>query len=125
MATITCEGCGYVRKGPKNTKLCKLCAIERDIKHHRDAKRPCNQTDCNEQFAPINRNDWVCGKCDLAAYEGPCLWCKAPHTQLLHKYLRVCLKCAKSPANRLPLLKALERDRYKRRAANGFGEPPA
>lgn len=121
MATITCRDCAAQRhRVPANTRYCKRCRILRDIDYWRRKTRTCS---CGAVFAPLDRNDGHCSKCDpgLRAHTGPCALSSrdAPHDgRYVHPALPVCASCARDPRQRQRLIAALERGQSARRTAN-------
>ena len=123
MATITCEKCGSTRTHcPSNTKLCRLCALERDLAFWGTATRKCRQLKsvrgdvCGAEFMPVVRGDVTCGTCARSIHQGDCRICEATDTHLLVRDLAVCLSCAKDPAKRTLILDALAKKRAARMA---------
>lgn len=128
MATITCRDCGYQRhRVPANTLYCKRCRLLRDIDYWRKNTRVCAEAGCRQVFAPLHRNDRWCSTHNpgLRAHSGTCGLAPrdAPHEgRYVHPSLPICADCARDPAKRRLLIKALENGQAARRRENGHDE---
>lgn len=85
----------------KNTKYCHVCRLERDLKFIGPKTTKC--WGCDKPFAPLNRNDMLCSKCDLvtgtADVEGVCGICDASGP-LYRQDIRICMACLRDPDKR-------------------------
>jgi hypothetical protein len=126
MATISCAECGDQRTGvPKNTLYCFRCRVLVNIEYWRRRTRRCS---CGEVFAPLDRGDRFCSKCDpgLRRHSGTCILSikdASPHEgRYADPRLPVCVKCLRSPTDRPKLIKALLTGQLRRRRENGWKE---
>lgn len=124
MATIICRDCGDERhRVPRNTLYCKRCRVLRNIDYWRKTTRRC--ADCDAPFAPLDRNDNWCSKCNpgLQAHRGPCALARGEHEGLyVTGSVPICADCMRDPAQRRFLISALSKGQAKRRAANNHKE---
>lgn len=122
MAIIQCADCGEERRGPKNTKYCHMCRLARDAEFWTGKTVKCRKDHggCGQAFAPINRNDSLCGKCNpgVSAWRGNCVLCGKDDTYRVMRTLAVCKSCARDPAKRVKFVKGLRRRQAERKAAN-------
>lgn len=110
LRTIECADCGAPRKTRKaNTKYCAICRLIRDLKYIDKATQKCIV--CDNRFAPLQRGEEVCGKCDLVpAYgdpRGKCALCETDDARLVNKDVNVCRECSTDPEKRTLLRRAL------------------
>lgn len=121
--TIHCEDCGAeYRTRRKNTRYCSACRLLRDLLWLADRKAKCVM--CDAQFAPLHSRDKLCAQCDFMHSadhgEGDCAVCRG-HGRLVRRGLAVCLPCAKDPARRDKIIKALGAKVRRNREAAGAG----
>ncbi len=111
--TIQCEDCGRKYETTrKNTKYCRVCRVFRDLAYLRALTKTC--VACDRDFAPMRRDDLLCGHCDPTTskqeVEGDCALCQV-HANLLHADIAVCKGCATDPEKRELFMKALAKKR--------------
>lgn len=113
---ISCEDCGNrYETNRKNTKYCRVCRVFRDAVYNASNTKKC--VSCEEKFAPINRGDMLCGRCNFARkIEGTCALCEKKKEDMVHESIAVCWPCATDPVKRPVLIRALAK---KRRATMG------
>jgi hypothetical protein len=119
--TIHCADCGHPRQtSRKNTKYCTVCRLFRDLAFLQTGGfkiRPCAV--CDTKFAPLNRNDALCAKCDIpkeSAVIGDCAFCETE--QRLHSdAVGICTGCLKEPKHAPKIFKAVGRKRLERTQA--------
>lgn len=99
---IQCVQCGSDHEAAKrNTTHCNVCRIVRDLAFIGPLTKKCFM--CQDKFAPMNRNDNLCAKCDYnhKSYgQGTCVLCKKPDMQLIRMDVSVCTTCARDPEQR-------------------------
>lgn len=113
---IECSDCGAPRLTRwKNTKYCFLCRLIRNLEFIGDKTTKCIVDD--KVFAPIKRNDDLCGDCDVIpmfeGLRGVCAFCKEDDKPLVAPEVAVCIGCAKNPKYRKNVRKALIQRRAK------------
>lgn len=106
---IHCEDCGRPRSTRyKNTKYCLVCRLFKNLNYIGTQTRKCPV--CNNRFAPLNRNELMCGECNtkiaVGQPHGVCGFC-GEDTDLLLDDVRVCHPCATDPKNRDTFLVAM------------------
>ncbi len=111
---INCEDCGRSFETTRaNTKFCTVCRTYRDLLYIGEQTKSC--LECDQKFALLKRSDMLCGKCDFLTskkyVEGTCALCHNVSDRLMHKDIRVCIRCARNPEMRTLLLKALVKKR--------------
>ena len=116
--TIVCETCNapYETKR-KNTKLCRVCQIVRDLRFNWKRKMEC--VICEETFLPLTmKSDPFCGSCDTLKsslfVQGTCGFCQTKDTTLLHKDLKICRPCSTSPDKRKAFIQAAHKKQAER-----------
>jgi hypothetical protein len=100
----TCIHCGnsFTARSPK-AKYCRVCRLADNCRYLRDRRHKCES--CNDEFAPLAREDKLCAPCDTPggrrSVPGRCVLCeKEGERAQLHPDLQLCLRCAKDPARR-------------------------
>lgn len=112
MNTIVCVDCGtdYQTKR-KNTKRCRVCQTLQSAMYIKDRVKTC--VVCEEKFAPLLSQDYICGGCDNSSHAmdapGTCGFCGETTDRLIHESVKVCRKCSTDPDKRGLLIKALMR----------------
>lgn len=106
---ITCENCGRERETRyKNTKYCLVCRLLKNLNYIGTRRQKCPS--CGETFAPLHRNEVMCGKCNpkfaVGKPRGVCGFCEEEKDLILDS-VRVCHPCATDPDNRERFLVAL------------------
>lgn len=109
LTTIHCEDCGKPRlTGRRNTKYCRVCRLLKNINFIGDRTSECPR--CKKRYAPVTRNDLMCGKCNPRIAQGKptgiCGFCKE-EKDLIDSDIKVCHGCATEPDNRLAFTIAL------------------
>lgn len=118
MHTITCEECGHERKTRRsNTKYCRPCRILRNITYIGDTTGTCLV--CENRFAPLQRGEQICGKCDSRAGlpdpHGDCALCGAKDVSLVDSQIAVCVGCGTDVEKRQVFRAALIKKQNARR----------
>ena len=92
----------------------------RDLTYLKSNTREC--VACDSKFAPLHREDILCGGCDPVTskfhVQGVCALCQTNGT-LLHKDISVCKGCSTDPSKRTVFIKALAKKRIANQQANG------
>lgn len=109
---MRCDDCGTEFESAKsNAKYCRVCRLLRNVIFIGNKTKEC--WTCGERFAPLDRNDTFCGKCNTVKSvhdaKGKCVMCKDSSDQLLHRSARVCRSCAYIPDLRPTLARALKK----------------
>lgn len=106
--TIRCVTCNAPTPTTrKNTKYCVPCRLLKNVKFYANTTKKC--WGCDGRFAPLHRNDVLCGTCDDApprSITGICSFCKNK-TELYNDNVKLCLPCIKDPERRPTLLRSL------------------
>lgn len=110
MRTITCADCSRERETRyANTKYCLVCRLARNLQFLGERTSQCIV--CENRFAPLSRNDDLCGVCDNfpASGEptGTCALCETIDIAILNEDVSVCKRCAKDPEKRVLFRKAV------------------
>lgn len=113
MPTIHCAICGEERKAKnKNTKYCYPCRRLLNLKYIGRSTRKCDN--CDNRYAPVERNDKVCAGCDVFKKHGPtdapfeCAVCHSNEYLPYYPGSKWCFKCAQNPDYRERLIGALQ-----------------
>lgn len=99
MQTINCADCGRPRKTKRsNTKYCYPCRLLRNVAWIGLTQAKCEV--CQNRFAPLERNAYLCGNCDTRRApgdpKGTCALCHAEDVPLVDRDVSVCRACATS-----------------------------
>lgn len=117
--TINCKDCGAPRETKhRNTRYCHVCRLFRNLVFV--SRRTAACVSCDGRFAPIKRDDQLCGFCDFLGethrVTGKCGVC-GQKTELVRREIRVCVPCLKAPDKRQLVIKALNKRRQEQREA--------
>jgi hypothetical protein len=116
LKTYECETCGARAQSPRsNAKYCVICRTFRNLKYVGAKTSKCWA--CKSSFAPLHRNDVLCGSCDDDATRGPTAQCRLCQDMrsLYHDDILICGQCMKKPAAREPVMHALFNKQVRRR----------
>lgn len=98
MKTIICEDCGKLREtAQSNTRFCRVCRLLKNLTWLKSRTAKCLVCEC--RFAPLERNAYLCPKCDPAERKDPpvgnCALCDT-EGELVDTDVHVCMGCATS-----------------------------
>ncbi len=118
--TITCEDCRHeyatIRR---NTKVCGLCRLVRDLPYIADKKATC--WICENEFAPLYRGENVCAACGTPSQRhgiGECVYCHESRPRVRND-VSVCDHCARQPDRRRMFMLGLLKKQAQRRETVG------
>lgn len=105
---ITCQECGHREETTgKNTIRCATCRLVRNLSWVRNRTAKCWL--CKAKYAPIARDDGLCGECahtPATAKTIDCVFCGG-HKRSVAQDIAVCGSCARDPLNRRSFLDAV------------------
>ena len=118
--TRRCQDCKgeYTTLHPR-AKYCPVCRTYKNVLYLLQRLYDCWA--CGNQYAPLERNDKLCGRCSLTVKrrhdtKGTCRLCHEKSEQLLSPEVRICRPCATNPDNRQAFIRALAKKRQQRSA---------